>query len=240
VPRTPQGRPVIIQAGQSGRGRRFAARWGEVLFVNFANLEFARRDYREFKEEVARLGRDPDLVKVLPGVYCVVGETRTIAEEKYAYIEQLHHPMDTLTLLGELVNYDFARKDLDEPFSDEELASISGGQGMRDRVMRVSGKANPTTRDFIEASGRGTVRDHPRFVGTPREVADGLEEWFTTGACDGFIVAATHVPGAYEDFVRLVVPELQRRGLFRREYAGPTLRENLGLPRAERGDWAMG
>jgi alkanesulfonate monooxygenase SsuD/methylene tetrahydromethanopterin reductase-like flavin-dependent oxidoreductase (luciferase family) len=104
-------------------------------------------------------------------------------------------------------------------------------------VIRVSGKRNPTTRDFIEASGRGTVRDHPQFVGTPKEVADGLEEWFTTGACDGFIVAATHMPGAYDDFVRLVVPELQRRGLFQREYRGATLRENLGLPRAARGDW---
>ncbi|HYU20433.1 MAG TPA: LLM class flavin-dependent oxidoreductase [Chloroflexota bacterium] len=238
VPRTPQGRPVIIQAGQSGRGRRFAARWGEVLFVALPNLELARRDYQEIKAAVSGAGRDPDVVHILPAVYCVVAETRTVAEEKYAYIEQLAHPMDALTLLSELLNYDFAQKGVDEPFSDEELASISGAQSMHQRVVRMSGKQNPTVRDFIEVSGRGTVRDHPRFIGTPKEVADGLEEWFTTRACDGFIVAATHVPGAYEDFVRLVVPELQRRGLFHREYAGPTLRENLGLPRAERGDWA--
>jgi FMN-dependent oxidoreductase (nitrilotriacetate monooxygenase family) len=237
VPRTPQGRPVIIQAGGSGRGRRFAARWGEVLFVNYPNLEIARRDYRAFKDSVADFGRDPDGVTVLPGVYCVVGETRSIAQEKLAYIEQLHEPMDTMTLLGELINYDFARKALDEPFSDAELAALTGGRGMIDRVRRVSGKANPTTRDFITASGRGTIHDHPLFVGTAQDVADGLEEWFTTAACDGFIVAASHVPGAYEDFVRLIVPELQRRGLHRREYQGTTLRENLGLPRAERGDW---
>jgi FMN-dependent oxidoreductase (nitrilotriacetate monooxygenase family) len=236
VPRSPQGRPVILQAGQSGRGRRFAARWAELLFVTYPNLELGRQEYRAIKDAAAQAGRDPSLVTVLPAVYCVVGETRTIAEEKYAYIEQLHHPIDTLALLGEWINYDFGKKGLDEPFTDEELASMSGGQGMRDRVVRVSGKANPTTRDFIEVTGRGTVRDHPRFVGTPKEVADGLEEWFAE-VCDGFIVAATHVPGAYEDFVRLVVPELQRRGLFRREYTGATLRENLGLPRAERGDW---
>jgi FMN-dependent oxidoreductase (nitrilotriacetate monooxygenase family) len=238
VPRTPQGRPVIIQAGQSGRGRQFAARWGEVLFVLFPKREVAQRDYREIKEAVAQAGRDPERVKILPGIYCVVGETKSIAEDKYAYIEKLAHPMDTLALLGELINYDFAKKELDEPFSDQELASISGGQGMRDRVVRTSGKKNPTTRDFIEVSGRGTVRDHPRFIGTPKEVADGLEEWFGSEACDGFIVAATHVPGAYEDFVRLVVPELQRRGLFRTEYSGTTLRENLGLPRPQYGDLA--
>jgi alkanesulfonate monooxygenase SsuD/methylene tetrahydromethanopterin reductase-like flavin-dependent oxidoreductase (luciferase family) len=177
-------------------------------------------------------------VRILPAMYCVVGETKTIAEEKIAYIERLFHPMDALALLSEVLNFDFATKDLDEPFSDDEMASISGLQALRDRVVRLSGKANPTTRDFVDVSGRGTVRDHPRFVGTVKEVADGLEEWFVTEACDGFVLAATHVPGAYEDFVRLVVPELQRRGVYQREYAGTTLRENLGLPRAERGDWA--
>jgi FMN-dependent oxidoreductase (nitrilotriacetate monooxygenase family) len=238
VPRTPQGRPVIIQAGQSGRGRRFAALWGELLFVVFPNQELGRQEYRAIKDEAARAGRDPGLLRILPAMYCVVGETKTIAEEKTAYIERLFHPMDALALLSEVLNFDFATKDLDEPFSDDEMASISGLQALRDRVVRLSGKANPTTRDFIEVSGRGTVRDHPRFVGTAKEVADELEEWFVTEACDGFVLAATHVPGAYEDFVRLVVPELQRRGVYQREYAGTTLRENLGLPRAERGDWA--
>jgi FMN-dependent oxidoreductase (nitrilotriacetate monooxygenase family) len=237
VPRTPQGRPVIIQAGQSGRGRRFAARWGELVFVIFPNLERARAGYREFKDEVARAGRDPRLVKITPAVYCIVGETQAIAEDKAAYIEQLAHPLDALVLLSEVLNFDFAAKKLDEPFSAEELASLGGLQALRDRVVRASGKPNPTVRDFIEHSGRGTVREFPRFVGSPRIVADGLEEWFTTGACDGFVLAATHMPGAYEDFVELVVPELQRRGLFRREYDGPTLRANLGLARARRGDW---
>jgi FMN-dependent oxidoreductase (nitrilotriacetate monooxygenase family) len=240
VPRTPQGRPVIIQAGQSGRGRRFAARWGELIFVIQPNREAAAAAYREFKDEVARAGRDPRPVKITPAVYCVVGETRTVAEDKAAYIERLAHPMDTLVLLSEVLNYDFARRDLDEPFSAQELAALGGLQALRDRVVRASGKTNPTARDFIERSARGTLREFPRFVGTPAEVADGLEEWFTTPACDGFVVAATHMPGAYEDFVRLVVPELQRRGLARREYEGTTLRAHLGLPRAQRGDWRAG
>ncbi|HYB42120.1 MAG TPA: LLM class flavin-dependent oxidoreductase [Candidatus Methylomirabilis sp.] len=237
VPRTPQGHPVLIQAGQSGRGRRFAARWGELIFLISPNLEQGRTIYREFKDEVARVGRDPERVKITPAAYAIVGETRAMAEDKRAYIERLAHPLDALVLLSEVLNFDFASRGLDEPFSDQDLASISGLQAIRDRVIRASGKPNPTTRDFIEHSGRGTLREMPVFSGSPADVADGLEEWFTTQACDGFVLAATHMPGAYEDFVRLVVPELQRRGLFHREYTGATLRENLGLPRPARGAW---
>jgi FMN-dependent oxidoreductase (nitrilotriacetate monooxygenase family) len=237
VPRTPQGRPVIIQAGQSGRGRRFAARWGELLFVIFPNLDHARKAYREIKAEIARAGRDPHRVTVAPAIYCIVAETTAQAEEKAAYIAGLARPIDSLVLLSEVLNFDFAQKGLDEPLSDAEMASHGGLLALRDRVVSASGKTNPTSRDFVEFSGRGTLREMPRFVGTPKTVADGLEEWFSTEACDGFVLAATHVPGAYEDFVRLVVPELQRRGLFRREYTGSTLRDHLGLPRAGRGDW---
>ena len=237
VPRSAQGRPVLIQAGQSGRGRRFAARWGELLFVILPTLALAQQTYREIKADIAAVGRDPDRVFLAPAIYCVVGETRAMAEDKLGYIEGLAHPLDTLVLLSEVLNFDFAATGMDDPLSDAELAGMTGLQAIRDRVVRLSGTAHPTPRDFVRLSGRGTLRELPRFVGTPREVADGLEEWFTGRACDGFVLAATHMPGAYEDFARLVVPELQRRGLFQREYAGLTLRENLGLPRAERGDW---
>jgi FMN-dependent oxidoreductase (nitrilotriacetate monooxygenase family) len=237
VPRTPQGRPVVIQAGQSGRGRRFAARWGELIFVIYPNVDVARRSYRELKDEIARAGRDPGRVAVAPAIYCIVGETQTMAEEQAAYIEGLAHPLDSLVLLSEVMNFDFGSKGLDDPFTPDDLASLSGLQAVRDRVIQASGTPTPTVRDFITYSGRGTLRELPRFIGTPKTVADGLEEWFTTGACDGFVLAATHIPGAYEDFVRHVVPELQRRGLLRREYDGTTLRDNLGLPRPARGDW---
>jgi FMN-dependent oxidoreductase (nitrilotriacetate monooxygenase family) len=237
VPRTPQGRPVVIQAGQSGRGRRFAARWGELIFVIHPDLAAARAGYRQIKDEVARAGRDPGLVTVTPAVYCVVGETMAMAEDKMAYIEGLAHPLDTLVLLSEVLNHDFAVHDADAPLTEAELRSMGGLQALRDRVVQASGTATPTTGDFVRHSRRGTVREFPCFVGTPAAVADGLEEWVTTRACDGFVLAATHIPGAYEDFVRLVVPELQRRGLARRQYPGTTLRETLGLPRAERGDW---
>jgi alkanesulfonate monooxygenase SsuD/methylene tetrahydromethanopterin reductase-like flavin-dependent oxidoreductase (luciferase family) len=124
---------------------------------------------------------------------------------------------------------------MDEVFTAKELEQMSGIQGIRDNVLRASGKKDPTVRDFIHFSGRGRV--HNPIVGGPKEVADQLERWLAAPACDGFVLSATHVPGAYEDFVRFVVPELQRRGLFRREFAGTTLRENLGLPVPRVGAW---
>jgi FMN-dependent oxidoreductase (nitrilotriacetate monooxygenase family) len=165
VPRSPQSRPVLIQAGQSGRGRRFAARWGELLFVIFPALAFAQQAYREIKDEVTRVGRDPERVRVAPAIYCIVGETRAMAEDKAAYIEQLAHPLDALVLLSEVLNYDFARKELDEPFTDAELAGLGGLQALRDRVVRLSGKANPTTRDFVQHSGRGTLAEDAALRG---------------------------------------------------------------------------
>ena len=119
----------------------------------------------------------------------------------------------------------------------EEGKVGSGLRGIVDRVVERSGKPNPTLGDFVTYSRRGTINEFPVFCGTPARVADQMQEWFEAEACDGFVVAATHVPGGYEDFVRLVVPELQRRGVFRREFAGATLRDNLGLPRAGIGDW---
>jgi FMN-dependent oxidoreductase (nitrilotriacetate monooxygenase family) len=237
VPRTPQGRPVLIQAGQSGRGKSFAARWGDLVFVIYPNMEIAKRGYRDFKEQVAASGRDPATVRICPAVYCIVGETEAAAEEKRALIDGLAKPVDGLSLLSEALNYDFASKALDDAFTDNELAGIKGLQALRDRVVSSSGKRNPTLRDFVDITGRGTIREFPVFCGTPKRVADEMQAWLEGGACDGFVLAATHMPGTYEEFVRLVVPELQRRGVFRKEFTGTTLRENLGLPRAEPFDW---
>jgi alkanesulfonate monooxygenase SsuD/methylene tetrahydromethanopterin reductase-like flavin-dependent oxidoreductase (luciferase family) len=165
----------------------------------------------------------------------VCGATRAAAEDKMAMVQQLPLQIDQLSLLSEALNFDFSTKDLDEPLTTDEIRQFSGLQSIRDRVLAVSGKANPTTRDFIEVSHRGRADD--AVVGGPREVADFLEEQFVNGACDGFVVAATHVPGAYADFVEHVVPELQRRGLYHTEYEGTTLRENLGLARPPVGAW---
>ncbi len=235
VPRSEQGHPVIIQAGSSGRGRRFAAMWGEVIFVAYRDLEQAKREYAAQKAAVAAAGRDPEQFKMCNVLHAIVAPTQGEAEDKCAKIQALALEIDSLSLLSEALNFDFATKGMDEPFTDEEVAGISGMQTMRDRVLQISGKKNPTPRDFIQATGRGLMR-HPT-VGTPKQVADKMEQWFVERGCDGYVVGATHIPGAYEDFVNLVVPELQRRGIFRKEYTGATLRENMGLERPAGGEW---
>jgi FMN-dependent oxidoreductase (nitrilotriacetate monooxygenase family) len=236
VPRSPQGHPVLIQAGQSGRGRSFAGRWGELIFVVYPNIATGQKQYGELKAAVAAAGRDSDLVSVCPACYVCVADTQSAAEEKREYIRALAKPVDAVVLLSEALNFDFGSKDMDSEFTDEELRKLSWS-GFRERVVSLSGKLNPTVRDFVHFSGRGTIGEFPIFCGTPAAVADQMEEWFTSHACDGFVLAATHTPGAFEDFARYVVPELQRRGLYHTEYAGSTLRENLGLPRPRAGDW---
>ena len=139
VPRSAQGHPVIIQAGSSGRGKAFGARWGEVIFVVYPSIEVGQRDYAGFKADVARFGRDPDAVKITHLVNTVAAATKAEAEDKWAEIEKLPLEIDALSLLSEALNFDFARKGMDEPFSAEELAEMSGLQGIRDRVLAASG-----------------------------------------------------------------------------------------------------
>ena len=237
VPRSPQGHPVIIQAGASGRGHRFAGRWGEVIFAAGRNTELAREDYQAVKGEAARLGRDPDHIFICNILMPVAGATKAEAEDKMATISRLPMEIDALALLAEALNFDFASKGIDEPFTTEELAGMQGMLGIRDGVLKRSGKANPSARDFIAFSGRGLVKD--AVVGGPKEIADRMEDMFANRGCDGFVVAATHVPGAYADFAAHVIPELQRRGLYHTEYAGVTLRENLGLPRPGVTAWKL-
>jgi FMN-dependent oxidoreductase (nitrilotriacetate monooxygenase family) len=229
VPRSPQGRPVLLQAGSSGRGRDFAARWAELIFTGDPNIDVARSHYKDQKERIAECGRDPAQVKMLPMAYTVIGESRAHAEEReQLFLNELVDPQASLALLSELMNYDFSGLALDAPITDELIASVSGIRGLVQNLRQHIGDT-VTLGDL--ASHRATLLQGPRFVGTGPDVADQMEEWFDGDACDGFVVAATHVPGAYEDVVRLVVPELQRRGVFRDRYTGSTLRDHLGLER---------
>jgi FMN-dependent oxidoreductase (nitrilotriacetate monooxygenase family) len=230
VPRSPQGRPVLLQAGSSGRGRDFAARWAELIFTGDPNIDIARSHYKDQKERIAEFGRDPDAVRMLPMAYTVVGESQAHAQEReQLFLNELVHPEASLALLSELMNYDFSRHQLDDPITDELIANVSGIRGLVQNIRQHIGGDTVTVADL--AGHRATLLQGPRFVGTGPEVADQMEAWFTTDACDGFVVAATHSPGAYEDVVRMVVPELQRRGVFRTEYTGTTLRDHLGLAR---------
>jgi FMN-dependent oxidoreductase (nitrilotriacetate monooxygenase family) len=233
VPRPPQGRPPIIQAGSSGRGREFAAKWADVIFTGAPNLAVALAQYRDQKERVAAIGRDPEKVRMLPMAYTVVGETEAHAREKEdIFLNQLVDPMASLALLSELTNYDFARHDLDEEITDALLEKAGGIRGMVQGWQKANGGAMMTLRQL--ASMRATLLQGPRFVGTGAQVAEQMHAWYDDGACDGFVIAATHTPGSYEEFVRMAVPELRKRGIFRTEYSGDTLRDHLGLERPTR------
>jgi FMN-dependent oxidoreductase (nitrilotriacetate monooxygenase family) len=231
VPRSPQGRPVLLQAGSSGRGRDFAARWAELIFTGDPNIDIARSHYKDQKDRIAEGGRDPETVRMCPMTYTVVGESRAHAEDReQLFLNELVDPTASLALLSELMNYDFSDLPLDAPITDELIESVSGIRGL---VQNLRQHIGDDIRLSDLAGHRATLLQGPRFVGTATEVADQMEEWFTGDACDGFVIAATHVPGAYEDMVRLVVPELRRRGVFRDRYTGTTLRDHLGLPRPD-------
>jgi FMN-dependent oxidoreductase (nitrilotriacetate monooxygenase family) len=234
VPRSPQGHPVVIQAGQSGRGKQFAARWGELIFVVYPDIESGKQRYAELKASAAALGRDPDHMKITTLAYIMTGESQSEAEDKKAAYDKLTTDIDQLSLLSEALNFDFAAKGLDEAFTEEEIASIQGMHALRDRVTST-GIQNPTVRDFMRITRRGLL--NTKWIGGPKEIADMMEEWFTAPACDGFVIGPTHQPGSFEDFVKYVVPELQKRGIYRKDYTGTTLRDHLGLSKPAIGAW---
>lgn len=208
---------------------------GELIFYAYMSIPTGKADYRALKDERDNFGRNPSRVAICPAVYVIVGETMAIAKEKLALAESTGKEIDQLPLLAEGLNFNFGSKTINEPFTEEEFASFSGLHALQDRVVELKGDIDPTVRDFIGITGRGTLAEHPVFCGAPSQAADELEAWFTAPACDGFVLAATSMLGTYEDFVRSVVPELQCRGLYHNDYMGTTLRENLGLPLAELG-----
>ena len=159
VPRSAQGHPVLIQAGQSGRGRRFASRWAELVFVGYHSLEQAKADYAAFKQQIAAAGRDPEKVFVAAGIYTVVAETRAEAEDKAALIDSLPKEIDQLSLLSEVMNVDLSTKPIDEPWTEEEIMSWTGVQGLRDRVFR---RARQAQSDDARLHGGQPSRNVPR------------------------------------------------------------------------------
>jgi FMN-dependent oxidoreductase (nitrilotriacetate monooxygenase family) len=223
VPRTPQGRPVFLQAGASDRGRDFAARWAEMIFCTPNSKEDAIAFHDDIKSRMDKHGRSPDQCKVLPSFAVVVGETEAVAREKHDYLQSLILPEAQVMLNSSLLGADLSKHRTQEAVEAAQEAANQGITGSHDRVLQVMRQEGTS---FAEAAAK------PRqlLVGTPASIADQLEDWFTAGACDGFIVWPTVFPRMFEDVCRMVVPELQRRGLFRREYAGRTLRENLANP----------
>ncbi len=228
IARPVQGWPVIVQAGASDAGRQLAAETAEVVFASGGRLAEAQSYYADVKGRAASCGRDPDHIKILPGCLVVVGETDAEAREKRELLDSLVHPDSGIASLSIALGHDASNFDLDAPLPDipESNASKSGRQRVIDRARRE----NLTVRQLARIAGSyGGLA----MVGTAQSIADQMEEWFFGGACDGFNIMFPTVPAGLDEFVDRVVPELQRRGLFRREYEGATLRENLGLPRPE-------
>jgi FMN-dependent oxidoreductase (nitrilotriacetate monooxygenase family) len=228
IARPIQGWPVIVQAGASEAGRQLAAETAEMIFASGGKLADAQRYYADVKSRAEQFDRSSDDIKILPGALVVVGETAAEARDKRALLDSLVHPDSGLASLSIALGHDASGFDLDGPLPEipESNASKSG----RERVIERARRDNLTVRQLAQIAGSyGGLA----LVGTPAMIADQMEEWLYSNACDGFNVMFPYVPGGLDDFVDRVVPELQRRRLFRREYEGRTLRENLGLPRPE-------
>ncbi|MBV1814013.1 LLM class flavin-dependent oxidoreductase [Pseudomonas viridiflava] len=229
VARSPQGQPVVVQAGSSEVGRDLAAQTAEVVFTAQTSLASAQAFYADIKGRLAAYGRSADSLKIMPGVLIVVAETEALAREKFESFQDLVEPEVGVALLGRMLgNFDLSGYPLDGPLP--ELPLTDSGQRSRQKLLTELAEREHLNLAQLGrriAGGRG----HYSLIGTPEQVADALQTWFEQGAADGFNVLVPHLPGGLEDVARLLVPELQRRGLFRTEYEGTTLRENLGLQR---------
>src|SRR3954467_15355826 len=226
IARPVQGWPVIVQAGASEAGRQLAAETAEVIFAAQATLEAGQRFYADMQARLAKLGRAPDSLKVLPGAFVVVGDSLAEAREKRAKLDSLVHFESSIASLSIALGHDASSFDPDAPLPPipPSNASHSG----RERAIELAEREQLTVRQLAQRLGGYSGL---AFVGTPQSIADEMQEWLESRASDGFNILFPYLPGGLDDFVERVIPELQRRGIFRREYEGATLRENLGLKR---------
>jgi len=228
IARPIQGWPVIVQAGASEAGRQLAAETAEVVFGSSRTIEEARAFYTDLKARVTAAGRAADHFKILPGALVIVGRTSEEAQGKKALLDSLVHPESGVPNLSIRLGVDTSIFDLDAPLP--ETPSSNQSQSGRDTLVALARRKNLTVRQLAQlVGGFGGLE----MVGTASDIADTMQLWLQTGAADGFNIMFPTVPAGLDDFVALVIPELQRRGIFREEYEGATLREHLGLPRPE-------
>jgi alkanesulfonate monooxygenase len=226
VQRSAQGHPVIVQAGGSEDGRQLAAETAEVIFTVQQDMKASRAFCDDVKGRAGKLGRPPEAIKVLPGVMPVVGKTRDEAKAKYEELQDLILPEIGVRQLSSYVGIDLTRFPIDGPVPEPK--ETNGEQARVAMIGEMARRENLTIRQLYKRIiGQ---RAHRVLTGTASDIADALEEWFVAGACDGYNVLPPTFPRDLNDFCEGVIPELQRRGLFRKEYEGATLRENLGLP----------
>jgi alkanesulfonate monooxygenase len=228
IARPVQGWPVIVQAGASEPGKQLAAETAEVVFAAGGDLASARAFYADVKGRLDRLGRDRDHLKILPGAFVVVGDTDDSARDKLALLDSRVHHDSGIASLSIALGHDASRFDPDGPLP--EIPETNDSQSARQRVIDLARRDRLTVRQLAARLGGYSGL---KFVGTPKRIADQMEQWLVEEGSDGFNVMFPFLPAGLDDFVDKVVPELQRRGIFRTEYEGATLRENLGLPRPE-------
>jgi alkanesulfonate monooxygenase len=227
IARPVQGWPVIVQAGASDAGRQLAAETAEMVFAAGGPIEEGRRYYADVKGRAAKAGRNPDHIKILPGAFCIVGETAEEARDKRLKLDSLVHWESAIAALSIALGVDARKFDPDQPLPTD-IPESNQSKSARERVLAAAKREGMTVRQLANRlGGYGGLG----MVGTPKMIADQMQEWLETGASDGFNVMFPYLPGGLDDFCGKVVPELQRRGILRREYAGATLREHLGLPR---------
>jgi alkanesulfonate monooxygenase len=226
IARPIQGWPVIVQAGASDSGRQLAAETAEAVFTPPSNIAAGREFYADVKGRMEKAGRPRDHMKIMPACFVVVGDTVEEARAKRAKLDSLVHYDSAIASLSIALGHDASRFPPDKPLPD--IPESNASKSARDRVVQMAAREKLTVWQLAQRLGGYSGL---AMVGTPRSIADEMEEWLLTEASDGFTIMFPYLPGGLDDFVGLVVPELQRRGLFRREYEGRTLRENLGLPR---------
>ena len=226
IARPIQGWPLIVQAGSSDAGRQLAAETAEAVFTSHSDLAAGQQFYTDVKARAARVGRDGDHIKILPACFVVIGDTVEEARAKRAKIDSLVHFDSAIASLSIALGHDASKFDPDGPLPD--IPESNASKSWRERAIEMAAREDLTVRQLAQRLGgyAGAA-----MVGTPETIADEMAEWLETRGSDGFTVMFSHLPGGLDEFCDRVVPELQRRGLFRREYAGATLRENLGLPR---------
>jgi len=228
IARPVQGWPVIVQAGSSEPGRQLAAETAEAVFTAPGNLKAGQEFYTDVKARAEKIGRHPDHIKILPAAFVVVGDSVAEAQEKRAHLDSLVHYDSAIASLSIAIGHDASQFDPDGPLP--EIPETNASKSTRERVVTYARRTGLTVRQLAQRLGGYSGL---AFVGTPESIADEMEEWLVEGGSDGFNMMFPYLPEGLDDFVGKVVPVLQRRGIFRTEYEGRTLRENLGLPRPD-------
>ncbi|MBM3488361.1 MAG: LLM class flavin-dependent oxidoreductase [Alphaproteobacteria bacterium] len=228
IARPIQGWPVVVQAGASDPGRQLAAETAEAVFTAQSDLAAGRAFYKDVKARMETIGRNPDHMKIMPGCLVVVGESDAEAEEKRLRLDSLVHYDSAIASLSIALGHDASKFDPDAPLPD--IPETNAGKSSRERAIKMARAEHLTVRQLAQRLGGYSGL---AMVGTPKTIADTMEEWIETRGSDGFTIMFPYLPQGLDDFIDKVVPELQRRKIYRTDYEGRTLRENLGLPRPE-------